>query len=169
MKACDRSGEIFSQSSNECVPGFETSECQFNHTALNVAHDDSEFSCNSRKDGFYQHPTECHRILQCFGGELFEHPSCEHDLGFDELRVTCDYRHNVPGCVLRDPPTSEASSSGCDGHEHGAHIANEQDCGSFYRCVWGRKELMTCPQGTVFNPDLSVCDFPNSGRNCPSV
>ncbi|KAE9556260.1 hypothetical protein FO519_000599 [Halicephalobus sp. NKZ332] len=169
LQSCVRPGEVFSTTTNECVPIVELSECQPAQPSLDVPTEDSEFFCQSRRDGFYQHPVECSRILQCFGGELFEHSSCEHNLGFDERRGACDYRQNIPGCGGSGAITMNDSSSGCNGHEHGAHIANDGDCGSFYRCVWDRLELMTCPQGTVFNPALSVCDYPDSVPNCSSM
>uniref|UniRef100_A0AC34RMJ4 Chitin-binding type-2 domain-containing protein n=1 Tax=Panagrolaimus sp. JU765 TaxID=591449 RepID=A0AC34RMJ4_9BILA len=96
---------------------------------------------------------------------MFEHPSCEHGLAFDERRGRCDYQHNVPGCGA-STAFDENSASGCNGHEHGAHVVDQADCNSFYRCVWNQLERMTCPRGTVFNPALSVCDYPDQVPGC---
>lgn len=54
----------------------------------------------------------------------------------------------------------------CSGHEHGEHMVHKDKCHMFYRCVWGKMFPMSCPQGTVFNPHLSVCDHPMSVPNC---
>jgi hypothetical protein len=40
--------------------------------------------------------------LQCFGHQLFEFPSCQHDLAFNERTGVCDYRQNVAGCAQPD-------------------------------------------------------------------
>lgn len=41
-------------------------------------------------------------IYQCFGHELFEYPSCQHDLAFNQLTGVCDYPANVLGCSQAD-------------------------------------------------------------------
>lgn len=54
---------------------------------------------------------------------------------------------------------TEPSSSGCNGHKHGDHIQNHSNSATFYRCVWNRLILMSCPTGTTFNPRIGVCDY----------
>ncbi|KAF7633914.1 hypothetical protein Mgra_00006651 [Meloidogyne graminicola] len=99
------------------------------------AHFYPEKFCSELPDGFYRHPINHSRIIQCFGHELFEYPPCLH---------------------VND----------CSGHEHGEHMVHKDKCHMFYRCVWGKMFPMSCPQGTVFNPHLSVCDHPMSVPNC---
>lgn len=47
----------------------------------------------------------------------------------------------------------------CNGHKHGDHIENKRDPTTFFRCVWNRLILMSCPAGTVFNSYIDVCDY----------
>ncbi|CAK5113825.1 unnamed protein product [Meloidogyne enterolobii] len=115
--------------------------------------------CSELPDGFYKHPRNHSRVLQCFSHQLFEYPSCLHGLVFDEARGVCGY-----------PPdfaTKNVSVTFCaGGHHHGDHVAHPEKCTSFYRCVWGRLFPMSCPLGTVFNSRLSVCDYPKNVPNC---
>uniref|UniRef100_A0A915MG24 Chitin-binding type-2 domain-containing protein n=3 Tax=Meloidogyne TaxID=189290 RepID=A0A915MG24_MELJA len=114
--------------------------------------------CSELPDGFYKHPRNHSRVLQCFSHQLFEYPSCLHGLVFDEARGVCGYP---------DFATKNVSVTFCaGGHHHGDHVAHPEKCTSFYRCVWGRLFPMSCPLGTVFNSRLSVCDYPKNVPNC---
>lgn len=73
---------------------------------------------------------------------------------------------NVP---VSNAMASTSSNKGhCDGHNHGDHIEDPANCSLFFRCVWGRMISMNCPQGTVFNSRLSVCDYPDQVVRCQS-
>jgi len=138
--------------------------------------------CRRRPDGFYRHPNDCSRILQCFGKELFEYPPCSHGLAFNERKKACDYHFNVEGCAkptgkmpkarsdVRPTSSTAGSRRGkkmCEGGlMHGEHAADSNDCTRFYRCVWGDLVPMSCADGTVFNQKLSVCDYPSQVPSC---
>jgi len=38
----------------------------------------------------------------------------------------------------------------------------EDDCTSFYKCSNGYRTLHNCPSNLLFNPDISVCDWPDN-------
>lgn len=44
-------------------------------------------------------------------------------------------------------------------------LPNPKDCGSYYVCVGLDPVLMKCSDGLEFNPELEVCDWPQSA-NC---
>jgi hypothetical protein len=49
----------------------------------------------------------------------------------------------------------------------GKPFQNPDDCGSFYQCSNGYRTSQNCaPEGTVFNPALSVCDWPENVPGC---
>lgn len=64
---------------------------------------------------------------------------------------------------------SFAATNECKGAHHGAYLPDDGNCSIFYRCVWDRLVQMNCPNGTVFNPTLSVCDWPANVPKCNSV
>lgn len=39
-------------------------------------------------------------------------------------------------------------------------FAVEEDCASFYKCSNGYRSLHNCPSNLLFNPSISVCDWP---------
>ena len=40
------------------------------------------------------------------------------------------------------------------------------DCSRYYRCVNGNVYTETCPSGTLFDPNLRVCNWANQVTNC---
>ncbi|XP_060822329.1 chitin-binding domain protein cbd-1-like [Bombus pascuorum] len=43
---------------------------------------------------------------------------------------------------------------------------HERDCRLYYECSNGRKCVMSCFEGYVFNPILDTCDLPKNVPNC---
>ncbi|CAL2028025.1 unnamed protein product [Caenorhabditis brenneri] len=161
LQKCGRN-LVFSNAKLECVSRESSYECNmasnqpvksyYNH------HGQSAF-CDGKADGLYGNKKDCSAILQCFGGDLFEHSSCPSNLAFNDVTGTCDYPQKVSGCENHGRTEGVCT-------EHGSFIADVDDCKVFYRCVWGRKVVMKCPSGTVFNPLLSVCDWPSAVPSC---
>ncbi|KAK5972237.1 hypothetical protein GCK32_002385 [Trichostrongylus colubriformis] len=168
IEPCASTAEVFSSAVGACVLRVNAPEC---HSApqrspppyISASSSDPSSFCRTRPDGLYRNPTDCAGILQCFGGDVFEYPSCSSGLVFNELTAKCDYRHAVPECHTAADDTNV--ERGCRGAKHGDFVADEADCQQFYRCVWDRLESMRCPSGTVFNPKLSVCDWPDNLSN----
>uniref|UniRef100_A0A914ECP3 Chitin-binding type-2 domain-containing protein n=1 Tax=Acrobeloides nanus TaxID=290746 RepID=A0A914ECP3_9BILA len=140
--------------------------------------------CVGKKNGLYKHPRNCSQIWKCTNGTVSEHPGCAPDLAFNEKRGLCDFRHTVPGCSLEEPTalgpiegkaldpvlnrnfTIPSNTRSCGTLNHGDHIAHESDCTLYHQCVWGSLELMRCPAGTFFNPEMNVCDYSHAVPGC---
>ncbi|XP_078489083.1 calcium-activated chloride channel regulator 1-like isoform X2 [Ciona intestinalis] len=43
------------------------------------------------------------------------------------------------------------------------------DCNNFYQCTNGKLVVLECQSGTVFNPNISVCDFPEHVPECSNI
>ncbi|UMM14287.1 hypothetical protein L5515_002150 [Caenorhabditis briggsae] len=154
--------QVFSHTQSTCIFREAATECSTPQNApVKSYYNNNEQSayCDGKSDGLYGNKKDCSAILQCFGGELFEHASCPSNLAFNELTGKCDYPQKVSGCENHGRTEGVCS-------EHGAFIADVTNCSVFYRCVWGRKVVMRCPSGTVFNPALSVCDWPSAVPSC---
>ncbi|VIO85929.1 Chitin binding Peritrophin-A domain containing protein [Brugia malayi] len=173
-RRCFKHLETFSATAGACMSLSLNPECQQGLVTLTDSikkFNDTDDFCIHRPNGFYRHPTDCARILQCFGEEIFEHLPCDDGLVFNEISGGCDYKSNVPECAITSEKSEEGNSSlaagsNCEGKSHGDHLADEKDCSVFYRCVWGKLEKFFCPEHTVFNPALSVCDFPSAVPYC---
>uniref|UniRef100_A0A7E4ULE9 Chitin-binding type-2 domain-containing protein n=1 Tax=Panagrellus redivivus TaxID=6233 RepID=A0A7E4ULE9_PANRE len=175
---CPKAGDSFSTHLKSCVSKAQLPECRPSTSiTLDLSSSDASNPCVDQPDGFYRHPESCQRIIQCYGRETFEQQPCQHDLAFDAARGVCDYRRNVPGCENAVDSTARAEAGGnetiantaCDEGSHGAYVPNKSDCSSYFRCVWGRYEAMQCPEGTVFNTNLSVCDWPDQVPHCAAT
>ncbi|MGW6691730.1 chitin binding peritrophin-A domain-containing protein [Streptomyces sp. NPDC054961] len=64
-------------------------------------------------------------------------------------------------------PTATASADGspCDGHPHGALIADLDDPATYYQCSWGETYTFHCARGLHFNPRQNICDRPEDAGN----
>ncbi|KAK6032782.1 chitin binding Peritrophin-A domain protein [Ostertagia ostertagi] len=169
VESCATTAEVFSSAVGACVLRINAPECRSApqrspQPYMSAPSSDPAMFCKTRTDGLYRNPSDCTAILQCFGGDVFEYPSCTSGLVFNELTAKCDYREAVPEC--RQAADEGNVERGCRGASHGDFVANESDCQQFYRCVWDRLESMRCPSGTVFNPKLSVCDWPDNVPQC---
>ncbi|KAM3727042.1 Chitin-binding domain protein [Dirofilaria immitis] len=162
-RRCFKRLETFSAAAGGCVTRSRNPECLQKLTALSdrtKKSNNMEDFCIRRPDGLYRHPTDCARVLQCFGEEVFEHLPCNDGLVFNEISGGCDYKSNVPECIDSSAESekgwnSSSKGSNCEGKIHGDFLADENDCSVYYRCVWGKLEKFFCPDHTVFNPILS--------------
>lgn len=125
--------------------------------------------CTTRGDGYYRHPTDCQRFIQCFHGNAFV-LNCASGLVFNANKDAgvCDYPVNVPECqnIAGDASAQDAE---CIGRPEGAFFRDTADCTVFYRCVHGQKLKFDCPETTVFNERLNVCDYPSEVPECSST
>ncbi|WKY15658.1 hypothetical protein Q1695_000834 [Nippostrongylus brasiliensis] len=175
IEPCATAAEVFSSAVGACVLRINAPECSATPQRLPQtvqpssapSNNDPLSFCKTRTDGLYRNPTNCAGILQCFGGDVFEYPSCSSGLVFDEKTGKCGYRDAVPECRVSADEAKTTES--CRGAKHGEFIADETNCQQFYRCVWDRLEPMRCPTGAVFNPSLSLCDWPDNVPQCRSA
>ncbi|XP_071550046.1 probable chitinase 10 [Panulirus ornatus] len=65
----------------------------------------------------------------------------------------------------RDP--TEVVCDEADGHI--SYHEDQTDCTRYYMCEGERKHHMPCPVNLVFNPDQSVCDWPENVLGCETA
>jgi hypothetical protein len=113
-------------------------------------------------EGFYENPIEekCNTFYQCLAadseGTVFfaYRQSCPNGLVWRQESHSCD-RPTSTDCIK---PSVLCPTDGVQ--------PNSNDCTHFFMCVWGSPILMTCPAGTLFNPETSVCDWPSATNSC---
>jgi hypothetical protein len=66
---------------------------KINFTYLPYAFCVSELTCPS-PNGYFAHPCDCTKFLQCAGGTLYEQ-NCHQGLHFDVKNIVCDKPENV--------------------------------------------------------------------------
>ncbi|KPJ19358.1 Peritrophin-1 [Papilio machaon] len=128
---------------------------------------------------------DCNKFYKCVQGEPVE-MMCPEGLLFNSVFRFCDWTLNVDCAERRMPteramlvtevteakPEGEASGDSEESNEielleNGCPVdpvihwlvPDEEDCSTFYYCVWGTKVQRSCPHGLHFNRNLQVCDL----------
>ncbi|CAL7933954.1 unnamed protein product [Xylocopa violacea] len=140
--------------------------------------------------GQFVYPPDCKFFVNCWKGRAFVQP-CAPGTLFNPNTLECDFPHKVQcygGEVAEFPSNVHLEPSGrreplmpghhqvhmqngrlqeprCPPHVTGL-VAHPSDCTKFLQCVNGGTFIMDCGPGTVFNPAISVCDWPNNVRGC---
>ena len=131
---------------------------------------------------FEPHPYNCNQYYMCNNDNAYV-MTCPGDLQFNPLINVCDYPESVE-CINTPMPTEKTSTLDikttsetnaettttektelkCHESEDGwaVIIPNYEDCTKFYICVGLHPVEKTCKPGLYFNPELSVCDYPEN-------
>ncbi|XP_014601015.1 PREDICTED: uncharacterized protein LOC106785245 isoform X2 [Polistes canadensis] len=147
-----------------------------------VAHYDSQsgVQCpNLDSTGQFIYPPDCKFFVNCWKGRAFVQP-CAPGTLFNPLTLECDFPYKVTcyGSEISEPiryskaynleideEREESHKPKCPPHVAGL-IPHPTDCTKFLSCANGMTFEMDCGPGTVFNPALSVCDWPYHVKGC---
>merc|ERR1712142_1432214 len=123
----------------------------------------------------YEIPGDCSGFYQCTNGRRTQQ-DCAEGTVFNPALGVCDWPQNVPGCGGDAPTTTEAPATqkpfdddcvdDAGNPISGLPFQIPGDCSGFYQCSNGYKTRQDCAEGTVFNPTLSVCDWPQNVPGC---
>ncbi|KAJ8674874.1 hypothetical protein QAD02_010660 [Eretmocerus hayati] len=135
--------------------------------------------------GLFAYPPDCRFYVECSQGRAFVMP-CAPGTLFDSVNLECDFPNKVKCLEFR--PQDESSLQNLDnGYLTADHrdtrkqdspkepkcpaymygmIPHPNDCSKYLLCANGNTFIMDCGHGTVFNPDISVCDWPNNVAGC---
>ncbi|XP_015191628.1 PREDICTED: uncharacterized protein LOC107074585 isoform X3 [Polistes dominula] len=154
----------------------------WNNPISTVAHYDfrSGVQCpNLDSTGQFIYPPDCKFFVNCWKGRAFVQP-CAPGTLFNPETLECDFPYKVTcyGSEISDPiryskaynlkideGQEESHKPKCPPHVAGL-IPHPTDCTKFLNCANGMAFEMDCGPGTVFNPALSVCDWPYNVRGC---
>ncbi|XP_047361055.1 uncharacterized protein LOC124953555 isoform X3 [Vespa velutina] len=149
---------------------------------LTVAHYDpqSGVRCPSLEStGQFVYPPDCKFFVNCWKGKAFVQP-CAPGTLFNPETLECDFPHKVKCYGIEESDLIRYSNAyflkinaeqgklqkpQCPSHVTGL-IAHPTNCAKFLQCANGNTFEMDCGPGTVFNPAISVCDWPYNVRGC---
>ncbi|XP_025832634.1 chitin-binding domain protein cbd-1 [Agrilus planipennis] len=142
---------------------------------------------------YLPHKSDCSKFYECSNGVPVEQ-SCPNGLLFNPKLNVCDYPENVHSCPGSDDHHgghgghghhgsdennvnngNNGSNSGSpvigvcpavDPLDHSVYLPHKSDCSKFYECSNGVPIELSCPDGLVFNTDLSVCDYRANSSLC---
>ncbi|XP_043505908.1 uncharacterized protein LOC122526519 isoform X4 [Polistes fuscatus] len=134
---------------------------------------------NLDSTGQFIYPPDCKFFVNCWKGRAFVQP-CAPGTLFNPETLECDFPYKVTcyGSEISEPirysnaynlkideEREESHKPKCPPHVAGL-IPHPTDCTKFLSCANGMTFEMDCGPGTVFNPALSVCDWPYHVRGC---
>ncbi|XP_076168774.1 uncharacterized protein LOC143147413 [Ptiloglossa arizonensis] len=107
------------------------------------------------------HETDCTKFYKYFMGKKYE-IDCALDVNGDRLYFNpetqvCDWRWNVTCNNVPDPE--------CVSSHDGFVWSHTFDCSLYYRCDKGKKRLVRCDKGSLFDPERLSCK-PEEDVNC---
>lgn len=113
-------------------------------------------------NGFFPDSEQCDKYYACTDGN-HEARLCPDGMVFNDYspdQEKCDLPYNID-CTKRPelqqpiPSTNCPRKNGYFGHK------DESVCDTFYYCVDGQFNMITCPSGLVFNPKTGICTWPD--------
>ncbi|XP_078477949.1 chondroitin proteoglycan-2-like isoform X3 [Lampetra planeri] len=119
--------------------------------------------CQDKADGLYPDPSDSHSFYHC-SNSLTYHKQCPANLVFNPAISVCDWPGNVAAATTQATTKSLVNSAFCQDKADGLY-PDPSDSHSFYHCSNSLTYHKQCPANLVFNPAISVCDWPvvNSG------
>ncbi|SPP85617.1 protein obstructor-E [Drosophila guanche] len=113
-------------------------------------------------NGFYPDSKQCDKYYACLDGVPTER-LCADGMVFNDytpIEEKCDLPYNID-CSKRSKLQTPQSSQHCP--RKNGYFGHEKPgiCDKFYFCVDGKFNMITCPQGLVFNPKTGICTWPD--------
>ncbi|XP_042234429.1 uncharacterized protein PB18E9.04c-like [Homarus americanus] len=140
--------------------------------------------CSSGQQ-YFQHPTDCHKFIQCAPYGPQEMP-CAPGTVWDQNLLTCNHQHstqcvtgnyvgpegNCVGCVgctssttttTTSPSTTTRPNFPCVDCSSGQqYFQHPTDCHKFIQCAPYGPQEMPCAPGTVWDQNLLTCNHQHS-------
>ncbi|KAK9871175.1 hypothetical protein WA026_011456 [Henosepilachna vigintioctopunctata] len=115
--------------------------------------------------GYFADAEQCDKYYECKDGQLTE-KLCPDGMVFNDYSSEyekCDLPFNID-CSSR-PNLQEPQPSLHCRRKHG-YFSHEQPnvCDKFYFCVDGQFNMITCPNGLVYNEKAGICSWPDEAK-----
>ncbi|RZC38876.1 cuticular protein analogous to peritrophins 3-B [Asbolus verrucosus] len=116
-------------------------------------------------NGFFADAEQCDKYYDCRDGEITE-KLCPDGMVFNDYSSEyekCDLPFNID-CTSRPKLQVPQPSQHCP-RKHG-YFAHEElhICDKFYYCVDGKFNMITCPNGLVYNEKAGICSWPDEAK-----
>jgi len=111
-------------------------------------------------------PDQCGTYVNCVAG-VPSISQCPEGLAFNAATAQCDWPDQVPDCDAERFLRFQCPGVRVEADLGHPRYADPADCRKFYVCIENTKpRALACGLGTVFNPDLGVCDEPQNVPQC---
>ncbi|XP_049781930.1 protein obstructor-E-like [Schistocerca cancellata] len=116
-------------------------------------------------NGYFADAYQCDKYYDCRDGAITE-KLCPDGMVFNDYspdQEKCDLPFNID-CSKRPELQTPQPSLHCP-RKHG-YFAHEEPnvCDKFYYCVDGKFNMITCPDGLVYNERTGICTWPDEAK-----
>ncbi|KAG5869731.1 hypothetical protein JTB14_021710 [Gonioctena quinquepunctata] len=116
-------------------------------------------------DGYFADAEQCDKYYHCQSGKITD-KLCPDGQVFNDYSTEyekCDLPLNID-CSSRPKLQTPQPSENCP-RKHG-YFAHPQKsvCDKFYYCVDGKYNMITCPNGLVYNEKAGICSWPDEAK-----
>ncbi|CAH0559067.1 unnamed protein product [Brassicogethes aeneus] len=131
-----------------------------------AADDDENLSSDCPEPtGYFADSEQCDKYYHCEEGHLTE-KLCPDGMVFNDFSTEyekCDLPFNID-CSQRSKLQEPQPTQHCP-RKHG-YFAHEDTniCDKFYYCVDGQFNMITCPNGLVYNDKVGICSWPDEAK-----
>ncbi|XP_052869087.1 protein obstructor-E [Anopheles cruzii] len=132
---------------------------------------DPELSENCPEpNGYFADAEQCDKYYQCRDGQITE-KLCPDGMVFNDYDLDqekCDLPFNID-CSKRPKYQTPKPTQHCP-RLNGYFASETGACDKFYYCVDGMFNMITCPEGLVFNQRTGICTWPDEAhkKGCTS-
>ncbi|XP_038209139.1 protein obstructor-E [Zerene cesonia] len=126
---------------------------------------DTEITSSCPEDGFFADAEQCDKYYECRNGEIIE-KLCPDGMVFNDYNPNdekCDLPFNID-CSQRPKLQTPIPALHCV--RQNGYFAHEEpsECGKFYYCVDGKFNMITCPEGLVYNEKTGICTWADEAK-----
>lgn len=116
-------------------------------------------------NGYFADAEQCDKYYSCQEGKITE-KLCPDGMVFNDYSSEyekCDLPFNID-CSQRPNRQTPTPNEHCPRlHGYFAHEENNI-CDKFYYCVDGKFNMITCPNGLVYNEKAGICSWPDEAK-----
>jgi hypothetical protein len=107
-------------------------------------------------------PDQCGTYVNCVGGQATIQ-ECPEGLAFNSATIQCDWPDQVEDCDASRFLRFQCPGVRVDAELGHPRYSDPSDCRKFFVCIDNTKpRAHSCSVGSVFNPQIGVCDEPQN-------
>lgn len=117
-------------------------------------------------EGFFPDPYQCDKYFQCKDNVVVAQKLCPDGMVFNDFSPThekCDLPFNID-CSKRPELQDPQPTNHCPRLNGFFYHENASVCNKFYYCVDGKFNMITCPEGLVYNQGTGTCLWPDEAK-----
>ncbi|KAJ8734241.1 hypothetical protein PYW07_014792 [Mythimna separata] len=126
---------------------------------------EAEITNDCPEDGFFADAEQCDKYYECRAGNIIE-KLCPDGMVFNDYssqEEKCDLPFNLD-CSARPKLQTPIPQLHCPRLNGYFSHEDPKECGKFYYCVDGKFNMITCPDGLVYNDKTGICTWPDEAK-----